>query len=64
MTAIIKKINGPVLWNYVLEKGLEEDLSQMPNFTERHDKDQAVVPPMSLAAPATMAVVVPRHLRC
>ncbi len=37
------------LWNYVLEKGLEdEDLLPMPNFTERRDKDRAVVPPTSL----------------
>ena len=28
--------------------------------TERCDKDRAIVPPTSLAAPATMAVVVPR----
>ena len=41
-TAIIKKINGPDFWNYVLEKGLEEDLLPMPNFTERRDKDRAV----------------------
>ena len=37
------------LWNYVLEKALEEDLLPMPNFTERHNKDRAVVPPTSLA---------------
>jgi hypothetical protein len=49
-TAIIKKINGPDFWNYVLEKGLEEDLLPMPNFTERCDKDRAVVPPTSLTA--------------
>ena len=33
----------------------------MPNLTERRDKDRAVVLPMSLAAPKTMAVVVPRR---
>ena len=49
------------LWNYVLEKGLEEDLLPMPNFTERRIKDRAAVPPTSLAVPATMAVVVPHH---
>jgi hypothetical protein len=54
----------PFFWNYVLEKGLEEDLLPMPNFTERRDKDRAIVPPMSLAVPATMAVVVPRHPGC
>jgi len=52
------------LWNYVLEKGLEEDLLSMPNFTERRDKDRAFVPPALLAAPATMAVVVPRRPGC
>jgi len=51
-----------LLRNYVLEKGLEEDLLLMPNFTELRDKDWAVVPPTSLAAPATMAVVAPRRL--
>ena len=31
--------------------------------TERRDKDRAFVPPMSLAAPAMMAVIVPRRPR-
>ncbi len=31
----------------------------MPNFTERRDKDRAVVPPTSLVVPGTMAVIVP-----
>jgi hypothetical protein len=52
------------LSSHVLEKGLEEDLLPMPNFTERHDKDRAVVPPTSLVAPVTMAVVVPHHPGC
>ena len=49
------------LGNYFLKKGLEEDLLSMPNFTERRDKDRAFVPPALLAAPATMAVVVPHR---
>jgi hypothetical protein len=51
----------PLLWNYVLEKGLEEDLLPMPNFTERRDKDRAVVPQTSLAAPAKMTAIVFRR---
>ena len=34
-------------------------MSPMPNFTERRNKDRAFVPPTSLVAPATMAVVDP-----
>ncbi len=40
----LRKLMDPLLWNYVLEKGLEEDLLPMPNFTERRDKDREVVP--------------------
>ena len=38
----------------------------MPYFTEQRDKDRAIVlvPPTSLAAPAMMAVIVPRRPRC
>jgi hypothetical protein len=49
----------PFLWNYVLEKGLEEDSLPMPNFTEWRNKDRAVT--LGLAAPTTMVVVVPRR---
>ncbi len=36
----------------------------MKNFTERRDKDRAVVPPTSLAAPATMDPAAPDVERC
>jgi len=48
-------------WNYIIEKGMEEDLLPMPNFMERRHKDRAIVPPTSLAAPVTMAVIVPHR---
>ncbi len=61
LVVLLRRLVVAFLWNYVLEKELEEDLLSMPNFTERRDKDRAVVPPTSLGAPATMAVVVPRR---